>query len=106
MTNGNGGTCNLYTFTRIARYVVFQIALMSSSNNQSTAILAQSGNEGVWLGTASAFDSNEIIQTIVLDLGVPDGSVYALKLMLKSYSTTNTAYCRKVRAYQTDFPPS
>jgi hypothetical protein len=26
--------------------------------------------------------------------------------MLKSYSTNNTAYCRKVRAYQTDFPPS
>jgi hypothetical protein len=106
MTNGNGGTCNLYTFTRIARYVVFQVALMSSSYNQSTAILAQSGNENIWLGSASAFDTNEIVQNIVLDLGVPDGTVYALKLMLKSYSTNNTAYCRKVRAYQTDFPPS
>jgi hypothetical protein len=106
ITDGNGGTCNLYTFTRVARYVVFQVALMSSSYNQSTAILAQSGNENIWLGSASAFDTNEIVQNIVLDLGVPDGTVYALKLMLKSYSTNNTAYCRKVRAYQTDFPPS
>lgn len=106
MTDGNGGICNLYTFTRVARYAVFEIALMSSSVNESTAILAESGNESVWLGTASAFDTNEVIQTITLDLGVPDGTVYALKLMLKSYSTTNTAYCRKVRAYQTDFPPA
>jgi hypothetical protein len=104
-TDTNGATCNLYTFTRIARYVVFQVAIMSSELNQSTAILAQSGKENTWLASVSAFDTNESVKIFYVDLGVPDGSMYALKLMLKSYSTTNSAYCRKIRAYQTDFLP-
>jgi hypothetical protein len=104
-TTTNGGTCNIYTFTRQARYVVFQVAIMSSSSNQSTAILVESGAEDTWLASVSAFDTTETVKTFYVDLGVPDGSQFALKLLLKSYSTTNTAYCRKIRAYQTDFLP-
>lgn len=107
VTAENGGTCNIYTFTRTARYVVFQVAIMSSVQNaQSSVILVQSGNESVWLANVYTLNATEEVKTFYVDLGTPDGSVFALKMMLKSLQSDNTAYCRKIRAYQTDFLPS
>jgi hypothetical protein len=106
-TTGNGGVCNLFTFTRTARYVVFQMALMSEVyNSETSAILTQSGADSVWLASVYTLNNTEEIKTFYVDLGVPDGSVYALKLWLLSYQTNSKAYCRVVRAYQTDFLPT
>jgi hypothetical protein len=102
----NGSTCNLYTFVRTARYVVFQVALMSTVYNaQSTAFLVQSGNESVWLSSVYTLDTTERVQNLIVDLGTPDGSVYAMRLQLKSYQSDNTACLRAIRYYQTDFLP-
>lgn len=107
VTAENGGTCNIYTFTRTARYVVFQVAIMSSVQGaQSSVILVQSGNESVWLANVYTLNTTEDVKTFYVDLGTPDGSTFALKMMLKSWQSDNTAYCRKIRAYQTDFLPS
>jgi phage minor structural protein len=107
VTAANGGTCNIYTFTRVARYVVFQVAIMSSVQNaQSSVILVESGAEDTWLANVYTLNTEEDVKTFYVDLGIPDGSTFALKMMLKSWQSDNTAYCRKIRAYQTDFLPS
>lgn len=98
----NGESCQLYTFKRTARYVTLELSLMVSvAGDSATAFVIQSGDPtNTWLGSASATSATETAQTITIDLGVPDGSVYALRLYLKSNSSSNTAYMSVTRIYQ------
>ncbi|AYA77333.1 hypothetical protein DOE78_18800 [Bacillus sp. Y1] len=103
----NGATCDIYTFTRQARYVVFQVAVMSEVDTaQSRVIVTQSGNDSVWLGGVSGFSTTEEVKSFYIDLGTPDGTAYAFRLRLKTYQSNSKAFCRVIRLYQTDFLPS
>jgi hypothetical protein len=48
------------------------------------------------------FITSDSVYSFLVDLGVPDGSTFELDLKLKTYHQDNKAYCRVLRAYQTD----
>jgi phage minor structural protein len=104
-----GGICQVYTFTRQARYVVFEVVHYSQTGASVDIYLEQAGTDEI-LATASttktSVDDVGDAKNLVIDLGTPDGSTYAVYLKMKTSDPNCAAYGRVIRKYQTDFLPS
>jgi phage minor structural protein len=104
-----GGICQVYTWERQARYVVFEVVHYSQTGASVDIFLEQTGS-GVILASASTTKTSVSdigdAKKLIIDLGTPDGTVYAVYLKMKTTDTNCAAYGRVIRKYQTDFLPS
>ncbi|OCA84481.1 hypothetical protein A8F94_17445 [Bacillus sp. FJAT-27225] len=97
--------CQVYTFERKARYVKLQIFLASETGALVYFFVTPTSNQDVWLASAS---TNAIVGSpsehwLTLDLGVPDGSEYAIYCKMQTTDINCFAQSRVVRIKQTDF---
>jgi phage minor structural protein len=104
-----GGICQVYTWTRQARYVVFEVVHYSQTGASVHIFIEQTGS-GIILASASttntSVDDIGDVKKLIVDLGTPDGTVYAVYLKMKTSNANCAAYGRVIRKYQTDFLPS
>jgi phage minor structural protein len=101
-----GGICQIFTFERKARYVKIQVDIgVEVDGNEVTFWLSPTDNQSLWLAsvqsTANVVDPSN--HWLTLDLGVPDGSEYAIYANIKTNSTLSSAYAKITRIKQTDF---
>jgi phage minor structural protein len=104
-----GGICQVYTWERQARYVVFEVVHYSQTGASVDIFLEQTGS-GIILASASTTKTSVSDigdgKKLIIDLGTPNGTVYAVYLKMKTTDTNCAAYGRVIRKYQTDFLPS